>query len=178
MSWIWAVGSYHWCCVSGDHQFAGKRCDFTADRPVCQYGSDVFVCDGRGCGNPLWCIFDRSDQFHHNGSDYFPDGKRDECAGWSWQKEGAGKTCCENVPLLQKQGCGRGNPLSVLYVYAGNEKRRKETIECTLCDKTVQQSLCIQRPGRMQWMRSSRSLYRRIPFYGSVFGICTPSASI
>lgn len=90
------------------------------------------------------CIFDRSDQFHHNGSDYFPDGKRDECAGWSWQKEGAGKTCCENVPLLQKQGCGRGNPLSVLYVYAGSEKRRKETIECTLCDKTVQQSLCIQ----------------------------------
>lgn len=108
----------------------------------------------------------------------FPDGKRDERAGWSWQKEGAGKTCCENVPLLQKQGCGRGNPLSVLYVYAGSEKRRKETIECTLCDKTVQQSLCIQRPGRMQWMRSSRSLYRRIPFYGSVFGICTPSASI
>ncbi len=94
------------------------------------------------------------------------------------KKEGAGKTCCENVPLLQKQGCGRGNPLSVLYVYAGSEKRRKETIECTLCDKTVQQSLCIQRPGRMQWMRSSRSLYRRIPFYGSVFGICTPSASI
>ena len=48
---------------------------------VCQYGSDVFVCDGRGCGNPLWCIFDRSDQFHHYGSDYFPDGKRDERAG-------------------------------------------------------------------------------------------------
>lgn len=45
-------------------------------------------------------------------------------AGWSWQKEGAGKTCCENVPLLQKQGCGRGNPLSVLYVYAGSKKRR------------------------------------------------------
>lgn len=40
------------------------------------------------------------------------------------KKEGAGKTCCENVPLLQKQGCGRGNPLSVLYVYAGSEKRR------------------------------------------------------
>ena len=35
------------------------------------------------------------------------------------------------------------------------KRKRKETIECTLCDKTVQQSLCIQRPGRMQWMRSS-----------------------
>ena len=46
------------------------------------------------------------------------------------------------------------------------------------CDKTVQQSLCIQRPGRMQWMCFSRSLYRRIPFYGSAFGICTPSASM
>ena len=47
-------------------------------------------------------------------------------AGLGKKEEGAGKTCCENVPLLQKQGCGRGNPLSVLYVYAGSEKKKKK----------------------------------------------------
>lgn len=104
MSWIWAVG----VIIGAAFQAIINSLVNDVISPLIGLFANTdltyFVCDGRGCGNPLWCIFDRSDQFHHYGSDYFPDGKRDERAGWSWQKEGAGKTCCENVPLLQKQG--------------------------------------------------------------------------
>ena len=79
-----------------------------------------------GCGNPLWCIFDRSDQFHHYGSDYFPDGKGMNALAGLGKKKEPEKPAVKMCPYCRSKVAAEATRCPYWYIYAGSKKEDKK----------------------------------------------------